>query len=86
MVKVLYEKNTIYTEEVDMLFDNKSAEEIIKAIDEKIAKREEYKKLENQQDNQNNKSEVIPTIKEEITATTTDKENNVDNGDGVVGH
>ncbi len=86
MVKVLYEKNTIYTEEVDMLFDNKSAEEIIKAIDEKIAKREEYKKLENQQDNQNNKSEVIPTIKEEIKATTTDKENNVDNGDGVVGH
>ncbi len=86
MVKVLYEKNTIYTEEVDMLFDNKSAEEIIKAIDEKIAKREEYKKLENQQDNQNNKSEVIPTIKEEVTATTTDKENNVDNGDGVVGH
>jgi len=86
MVKVLYEKNTIYTEEVDMLFDNKSAEEIIKAIDEKIAKREEYKKLENQQDNQNNKSEVIPTIKEEVTATTTDKENNVDNGDDVVGH
>ena len=86
MVKVLYEKNTIYTEEVDMLFDNKSAEEIIKAIDEKIAKLEEYKKLENQQDNQNNKSEVIPTIKEEIKATTTDKENNVDNGDGVVGH
>lgn len=86
MVKVLYEKNTIYTEEVDMLFDNKSAEEIIKAIDEKIAKREEYKKLENQQDNQNNKSEVIPTIKEEVTATTTDKENNVENGDGVVGH
>ena len=79
-------RNTIYTEEVDMLFDNKSAEEIIKAIDEKIAKREEYKKLENQQDNQNNKSEVIPTIKEEVTATTTDKENNVENGDGVVGH
>ena len=46
MVKVLYEKNTIYTEEVDMLFDGKSAEEIIKTIDEKIAKRDEYKKIE----------------------------------------
>lgn len=46
MVKVLYEKDTIYTEEVDMLFDGKSAEEIIKSIDEKIAKREEYKKIE----------------------------------------
>ena len=44
MVKVLYEKNTIYTEEVDMLFDGKSAEDIIKSIDEKMAKREEYKK------------------------------------------
>ena len=44
MVKVLYEKNTIYTEEVDMLFDGKSAEDIIKSIDEKLAKREEYKK------------------------------------------
>ncbi|MDE6967268.1 MAG: AAA family ATPase, partial [Clostridia bacterium] len=46
MVKVLYEKNTIYTEEVDMLFDGKSAEEIIKTIEEKAAKKEEYKKLE----------------------------------------
>ncbi len=46
MVKVLYEKNTIYTEEVDMLFDGKSAEEIIKSIEEKMAKREEYKKVE----------------------------------------
>lgn len=49
MVKVLYEKNTIYTEEVDMLFDGKSAEEVVKNIEEKAAKKEEYKKIEQPQ-------------------------------------
>lgn len=36
MVTVLFERDTIYTNEVDMLFDNKSPEEVIKYIDEKI--------------------------------------------------
>lgn len=49
MVKVLYEKNTIYTEEVDMLFEGKSAEEIVKSIEDKAAKNEEYKKVETPQ-------------------------------------
>lgn len=44
MVKVLFEKDTIYTEEVNMLFDGKSAEDVIAFIDEKQAKKETYKK------------------------------------------
>ena len=44
MVKVLFEKDTIYTEEVNMLFDGKSAEDVIAYIDEKQAKKESYKK------------------------------------------
>ena len=43
MVKVLFAKNTIYTDEVEMLFDGKSAEEVVKAIDERQAKHETYR-------------------------------------------
>lgn len=43
MVKVLFAKNTIYTDEVEMLFDGKSADEVIKAIDERQAKHETYR-------------------------------------------
>ena len=46
MVKVLFEKETIYTEEVNMLFDGKTAEEVIVYIDERQAKKESYKKSE----------------------------------------
>ena len=45
MVKVLFEKETIYTDEVDMLFDGVDPEEIIKSIDAKIAKREELRRV-----------------------------------------
>lgn len=44
MVKVLFEKETIYTEEVNMLFDGKSAEDVIAYIDERQAKKDSYKK------------------------------------------
>ena len=44
MVKVLFEKETIYTDDVEALFDGKSAEDVIKAIDEREAKKEQYKK------------------------------------------
>ena len=43
MVRVLFAKNTIYTDEVEMLFDGKSAEEVIKAIDERQAKHQTYR-------------------------------------------
>ena len=43
MVKVLFAKNTIYTDEVEMLFDGKSAEEVVKAIDERQARHETYR-------------------------------------------
>ena len=43
MVRVLFAKNTIYTDEVEMLFDGKSAEEVIKAIDERQAKHQAYR-------------------------------------------
>lgn len=47
MVMVLFEKETIYTEEVNMLFDGKSAEEVIAYIDERQAKKELYKRTVN---------------------------------------
>ncbi len=47
MVMVLFEKETIYTEEVNMLFDGKSAEEVIAYIDERQAKKESYKRTVN---------------------------------------
>ena len=40
MVKVLYAKQTIYTDEVNMLFDGKSAEEVIADIDERASRRD----------------------------------------------
>ena len=40
MVKVLYAKQTIYTDEVNMLFDGKSAEEVIADIDDRASKRD----------------------------------------------
>lgn len=43
MVRVLFAKNTIYTDEVEMLFEGKSAEEVIKAIDERQAKHQTYR-------------------------------------------
>ena len=43
MVKVLFAKNTIYTDEVEMLFEGKSADEVIKAIDERQAKHQTYR-------------------------------------------
>ena len=46
MVKVLFEKETIYTDEVDMLFNGVDADDIIKSIDEKQAKREALRKVE----------------------------------------
>ena len=44
MVKVLFAKDTIYTDEVEMLFEGRSAEEVIKAIDERQAKKDSYKR------------------------------------------
>ena len=46
MVKVLFEKETIYTEEVNMLFAGKTAEEVIAYIDERQAKKDSYKNNE----------------------------------------
>ena len=40
MVKVLYAKQTIYTDEVNMLFDGKSAEEVIADIDARANRRD----------------------------------------------
>ncbi|MGN0788319.1 MAG: hypothetical protein ACI4MY_00155, partial [Christensenellales bacterium] len=44
MVKVLYEKETIYTSEVEMLFEGKSAEDVIASIDARQEKNDKYKK------------------------------------------
>ncbi|MDE5666894.1 MAG: hypothetical protein K2I29_01495, partial [Clostridia bacterium] len=48
MARVLIERETIYTEEVDMLMEGKSVEEILKYMDEEDAKHVEnaFKKYE----------------------------------------
>lgn len=43
MVKVLFEKDTIYTDEVEMLFDNKDASEVIAYIESRVAKNNKYR-------------------------------------------
>ncbi|MEG1394436.1 MAG: ATP-dependent zinc metalloprotease FtsH [Clostridia bacterium] len=43
MVKVLYEKETIYTNEVEMLFEGKTSQEIIQSIDERMDKKNSYR-------------------------------------------
>lgn len=43
MVKVLYDKETIYTSEVEMLFEGKEAEEVIESIDARLEKTNSYK-------------------------------------------
>ena len=65
MVKVLFEKETIYTEDVDMLFDHKAAEEVIAAIEEREKKTASYKK-EKEQTEVNEKIEIVEEpVKEE---------------------
>lgn len=44
MVKILFEKDTIYTDEVEMLFDGASTESIIEFIDKRNGKKDMYKK------------------------------------------
>ena len=44
MVKVLFEKETIYTEDVEALFDGKTPEEVIAQIDARENQKEKYKK------------------------------------------
>ena len=47
MVKLLFERETIYSDEVDMLVQRKSLEEINKYIDDKQEKKKEYDKKNN---------------------------------------
>ena len=65
MVKVLYAKNTIYTDEVNMLFEGKSAEEVIAAIDERNAKKEVYRK--DSGDELNLSLKIVPESEEETS-------------------
>ena len=81
MVKVLFEKETIYTEDVEMLFDGKSAEEVIKAIDDREASKEKYKKKETQPKVEETKEVENPfeeTI-EPVTVVSTEEEKKDDN-------
>ncbi len=94
MVKVLFEKETIYTEEVNMLFDGKSAEEVIAYIDERQAKKESYKRTEpapkvviveekteidsNAANQSQQESESVEEIKSDDTADTSQDEKSPD--------
>ena len=69
MVKVLFEKDTIYTDEVDMLFNGVSPEDIIKSIDEKMSKREALRKKAEETYKIPEKTTNI-TIKPQVANTT----------------
>ncbi len=83
MVKVLFEKETIYTEDVEMLFDGKSAEEVISSIDEREAAKETYKKkdvnpsIEIVEEKENPFEEKIEPVT--VVKTSEDEEDKKDN-------
>ena len=78
MANVLLEKETIYAEEVDMIIDGKSKEEVIAYIDSKDKKDEESKKPENKVEEKVNASEEIKTEKSsEVQKTAEDLINNL---------
>lgn len=67
MVKVLYEKETIYTSEVEMLFEGKSAEEVVSSIDARQEKNDKYKKTSAP------KVEIVPETSKPQEKPTEDK-------------
>lgn len=71
MVKVLFAKNTIYTEEVNMLFDNKSAQEVIDYIDNRVERKNIYKKDENAM---SNGIAIVPETEVVVDAPNTQNE------------
>lgn len=78
MANVLLEKETIYAEEVDMIIDGKSKEEVIAYIDSKDKKDEESKKPENKVEEKVNASEETKTEKSsEVQKTAEDLINNL---------
>lgn len=78
MANVLLEKETIYAEEVDMIIDGKSKEEVIAYIDSKDKKDEESKKPENKVEEKINSSEETKTEKSsEVQKTAEDLINNL---------
>lgn len=64
MVKVLYAKETIYTDEINMLFDGSSSDEVCAIIDERVARRESLRVLAKETDSTatDAKTVVEPTI------------------------
>lgn len=78
MANVLLEKETIYAEEVDMIIDGKSKEEVIDYIDSKDKKDEESKKPENKVEEKVNASEETKTENSsEVQKTAEDLINNL---------
>lgn len=78
MANVLLEKETIYAEEVDMIIDGKSKEEVIAYIDSKDKKDEESKKPENKVEEKVNASEETKTENSaEVQKTAEDLINNL---------
>lgn len=78
MANVLLEKETIYAEEVDMIIDGKSKEEVIAYIDSKDKKDEESKKPENKVEEKINASEETKTENSaEVQKTAEDLINNL---------
>ena len=78
MANVLLEKETIYAEEVDMIIDGKSKEEVIAYIDSKDKKDEESKKPENKVEEKVNVSEETKTENSaEVQKTAEDLINNL---------
>ncbi|MDE7329915.1 MAG: ATP-dependent zinc metalloprotease FtsH [Clostridia bacterium] len=71
MARVLIERETIYTEEVDMLLDGKSYDEVIKYMDEQDSKQQDrrFKKFVKEEE------EPIDTPYEDAVANKTDEDN-----------
>ncbi len=66
MANVLIEKETIYAEEIDLIMNGKSKEEVVEFINEKDKKKLEENKTENTENkNENSENKVEETKKEE---------------------
>lgn len=83
MVKILFEKDTIYTDEVEMLFDGASTESIIEFIDKRNGKKDMYKKndisahiVDEKTDEQANAGESAKSDAEKAEPLSSAEENN----------
>ena len=74
MVKVLFEKETIYTEDVEGLFEGKTAEEVIENINLREKSKEKYKKDKEQNNAINTKINIVEEKNIDANSETSKKD------------